>query len=164
MWQYYGPITGTTFFNRLAIFLLFKSNLIFQTSNHEEILYENSLISCPSHSHKHVFASWQTLCHQTLFLTVHFYAVHGYAAIHMHITHVTLPFHSATTMQLHHVLILICLFQTVLIDLVQTCTYNMIVYKIQGIDWHPQSDSLGVSPSKADSINSPLSLVVHTIF
>ena len=24
----------------------------------------------------------------------------------------------------------------------------MIVYKSQGIDWHPQSDSLGVSPLK----------------
>ena len=30
----------------------------------------------------------------------------------------------------------------------QTCTYHMIVYKGQGIDWHPQSDSLGVSPLK----------------
>ena len=37
---------------------------------------------------------------------------------------------------------------TISIDSVQTCTYLMIVYKDQGIDWHPQSDSLGVSPLK----------------
>ena len=30
----------------------------------------------------------------------------------------------------------------------QTYTHSMIVYKGQGIDWHPQSDSLGVSPLK----------------
>ena len=58
-------------------------------------------------------------------------------------------FHSATTMWSPHVApILICLLQTVLIDLIQTCTYIMIVYKSQGINWHLQSDSLGVSPSK----------------
>ena len=32
-----------------------------QTSNCEEIPYRNSLISCPSPFHKHVFASWRTL-------------------------------------------------------------------------------------------------------
>ena len=37
---------------------------------------------------------------------------------------------------------------SIVIDLVQTCTYHMIVYKSQEINWHPQSDSLGVSPSK----------------
>ena len=36
-------------FIELVIFFSFDYNLIFQTSNHEEILYENSLISCPSH-------------------------------------------------------------------------------------------------------------------
>ena len=60
-----------------------------------------------------------------------------------------LLFHSVTTMWLPHVPpILICLSQTVLIDLVQTCTHIMLVYKDQGINWHPQPDSLGVSPSK----------------
>ena len=39
----------------------------------------------------------------TLFLTVHFCAMHGYAATHMRITHVMLLFHSATAMRLHHV-------------------------------------------------------------
>ena len=31
----------------------------------------------------------------------------------------------------------------------------MIVYKGQGINWHPQSDSLGDSSFKADSIQLP---------
>ena len=44
------------------------------------------------------------LLNLTLFLTVHFCAVHGYAATHMCITHVMLLFHSATAMQLHHAL------------------------------------------------------------
>ena len=39
----------------------------------------------------------------TLSLTVHFRAVHSYAATHMRITHVMLLFHSATPMWLHHV-------------------------------------------------------------
>ena len=41
----------------------------------------------------------------TLFLTVHYHAVHGYAATHTHITHV-LCFSSisATAMQLHHII------------------------------------------------------------
>ena len=88
------------------------------------------------------------LLNLTLFLTVHFCAVHGYAATHMHITHVMLLFHSATTMWLHHVIHLCYACPRVLVDLVQTCTYHMIVYKGQGIDWQPQSDSLGVSPLK----------------
>ena len=59
-----------------------------------------------------------------------------------------LLFHSATAVWLHYVLILICLSQKVLIDLVQTYTYSMIVYKSQEINWYPQSDSLGVFPLK----------------
>ena len=43
------------------------------------------------------------LLNLTLFLTVHFRAMHGYAATHMHITHAMLLFHSATAMRLHHV-------------------------------------------------------------
>ena len=43
------------------------------------------------------------LLNLTLFLTVHFCAVHGYAATHMHPPHVMLPFHSATAMWLYHV-------------------------------------------------------------
>ena len=94
------------------------------------------------------------LLNLTLFLTVHFCAVHGYAATHMHITHVMLCFHSATAMWLPHViLILICLSQMVSIDSVQTYTYSMVVYKSQGINWHPQSDSLGVSPLKRTHSN-----------
>ena len=65
----------------------------------------------------------------TLFLTVHFHAVHDYAATHIHITCFILHFHAAS--------ILICLSQTVLRDLIQTCTYNTIVYKSQWINWHP---------------------------
>ena len=40
-----------------------------------------------------------------LFLTVHFHAVHGYAATHMCIMHIMLLFHSATIMWLSHVLL-----------------------------------------------------------
>ena len=36
----------------------------------------------------------------TLSLIVSFHAVHGYAATHMHIIHIMLLFHSATTMLL----------------------------------------------------------------
>ena len=41
----------------------------------------------------------------TLFLMVHFHAVHGYAATHMCITYVTLLSYSATTMWLPHTLL-----------------------------------------------------------
>ena len=44
------------------------------------------------------------LLNLTLSLTVHFRAVHGYAATHMCLTHVMLLFHSATAMWLHHVI------------------------------------------------------------
>ena len=58
----YSPTSGTTHLTDLVNFLSFiLSYLIFQTSNHEEILYENSLISHPLSFHEHVFASWQTL-------------------------------------------------------------------------------------------------------
>ena len=91
--------------------------------------------------------------------------MHGYAVTHMHITHVMLLFHSATAVQLPHVTpILICLSQTVLIDSVQTCTYNMIVYKSQGIDWHLQSDSLGVSPLKQTQSHPITFQVVQVVF
>ena len=57
-----GPTSGTTHLMDLVNFLSFiLSYLIFQTSNREEILYENSLISHPLSFHEHVFASWQTL-------------------------------------------------------------------------------------------------------
>ena len=156
-WAYcYSPITGTTFSMDLSFFLFFDLILSFQTSNYEEILHKNSLISCPSHFTTHVCLMANLMpSNLTLFLTVHLCAVHGYATTYMHITCFMLLFHSATTMHLHHATsILICLSQTVSIDLVQTCTCNMIVYKIQGIDWHSQSDSLGDFPSKADSFNS----------
>ena len=40
----------------------------------------------------------------------------------------------------------------------------MIVYKSQGIDWHPQSDSLGVSPLRWTQSSSWHSLVVQAVF
>ena len=43
------------------------------------------------------------LLNLTLFLIVHFCAMHGYAATHMHFPHVMLLFHSATAIWLHHV-------------------------------------------------------------
>ena len=76
---------------------------------------------------------------------------------HMRITHVMLLFHSATTMWLHHVFNLhyACPRQ-VSVDLIQTCTYSMIVYKGQGINWHPQSDSLEASPLKWTCSTHPI--------
>ena len=48
-----------------------------------------------------------------------------------------------------------------------TCTYSMIVYKYQGINWHPQSDSLGVSSLKqthsTPSLISGLCLLVESL-
>ena len=43
------------------------------------------------------------LLNLTLFLTVHFWAVHGYAATHVHSSCLCFLFHSATAMWLHHV-------------------------------------------------------------
>ena len=100
----YGPIIGTSFFNRLVTLPLFELILSFQTSNHEENLHEISLISCPSHFHTHICLMANLMpSNLTLSLTVHFHTVHGYAATYMHITCFMLLFHSATTMQLHYV-------------------------------------------------------------
>ena len=76
---------------------------------------------------------------------------------HAHYTCSMLLFHSATIIQLHHVINLhLCLPQTVSVDSLPTCTYSMIVYKDQGIDWHPQSDSLGVSSLKQTCSTHPI--------
>ena len=47
----YGSITVTTFLNRLLNFSLFNLILLFQTSNHEEIHYKDSLIFYAHHHH-----------------------------------------------------------------------------------------------------------------
>ena len=39
----------------------------------------------------------------------------------------------------------------------------MIVYKNQGINWHPQSDSLGVSPLKRTQSTHPLVSGLHCL-
>ena len=76
-----------------------------------------------------------------------------------------LLFHFATVMRLPHVLlILIYLSWTVLIDSVQACTYDMIVYKNQGINWHPQSDALGVSPLKQTQSHPFTFQMVQVVF
>ena len=75
----YGSITVTTFLNRLLNFSLFNLILSFQTSNHEEIHYKDSLILCPSQTCVCLMANLMP-SNLTLFLTVHFHAVHGYAA------------------------------------------------------------------------------------
>ena len=97
------------------------------------------------------------LLNLTLFLTVHFCAVHGYAATHMHITHV-LCFSSILPPPCGGIMLLISAMPayTVSVDLVPTCTYNMIVYTDQGIDWHSQSDSLGVSSLKQTCSTHPI--------
>ena len=90
------------------------------------------------------------LLNLTLFLTVHFHAVHGYAATHMHITHV-LCFSSILPLPCGCIILLISIHacpKQVSVDSIPTCIYRMIVYKGQGINWHLQSDSLGVSPLK----------------
>ena len=72
------------------------------------------------------------LLNLTLSLTVHFCAVHGYAATHMCITHV-LCFSSILPPPHGCIMLLISV---------------MPALDSIGIDWHPQSDSLGVSPLK----------------
>ena len=78
--------------NGLSQFFSLSSYLIlsFQTLNREEILYKKLTYLTP-------FTILQTcvclmanlvLLNLTLFLTVHFRAMHGYAATHMHITYV----------------------------------------------------------------------------
>ena len=169
----YSPTLRDYLFNRLVTFSFFHLILSFQTLNHEEILYKNSLMSCPLYFHNmclphgkpyliklnfifdssflccawlccygptsgttHLmdlvnfslfilsylivsdFELWEDslweltylmtftfsqtrVClmanliplNLTLFLIVHFHAVHGYVATHMHITHVMLLFH-----------------------------------------------------------------------
>ena len=90
----------------LSIFLSLILSYLFR-------LWTMRIISTRSHlSHAlHTFATHVCLMANlmpsslTLFLTVNFYAVHGYAATYMHITHVILHFHSATAMWLPHVLL-----------------------------------------------------------
>ena len=148
--MYYSPTLGTTFSMDLSLFF----SLILSYHFRLQTVRRFSMRTHLPHA-LHIFTTYVYLManlmplNLTLFLTVQFCAMHGYTATHMCITHVMVLFHSATTMQLPHVApILICLSQTVSIDLVQTCTYHMIVYKSQGINWHPQSDSLGVLPLK----------------
>ena len=102
--QCYGPTPGTTHLMDLVNFSLsILSNLL--------RLQTMMRISTRSHL-SHAFHIFSTCVHLmansmpsnlTLFLTVHLYAVHGYAATHMHITYIMLLFHSATDMRLHHV-------------------------------------------------------------
>ena len=83
----------------------------------------------------------------TLFLTVYFHAVHGYAAIHMYTPHVyaSLPFcHCYEVASCSSYLDMPFPDSINRFSKSMYCTYDMIVYKNQGIDWHPQSDSLGV--------------------
>ena len=105
------------------------------------------------------------LLNLTLFLTIHFCAVHGYAAIHMHITHV-LCFSPILPPPCGCIILLISIHacsKQVLVDLIPTCIYRMIVYKGQEIDWHPQSDSLGVSPLKWTCSTHPIVSGLHRL-
>ena len=148
--MYYSPTLGTTFSMDLSLFF----SLILSYHFRLQTVRRFSMRTHLPHA-LHIFTTYVCLManlmplNLTLFLTVHFHAMHGYTATYMHTPHVyaSLPF-------CHHYavapcsFILICLSQTVSIDLVQACTYHMIVYKSQGINWHPQSDSLGVLPLK----------------
>ena len=139
----YGPITGTHFSMDLMFLLLWSYHFRLQTMGRFSMRTHLSHALHISQTHLCIMAN-VIPSNLTLFLTVHSHAVHGYAATHMHITHI----HASLPFCHHHVVaslppILICLSQTALIDLISTCTYSMIVYKSQGIDWHPQSDSLG---------------------
>ena len=119
---------GTTFFNGLVIFSSLSSNLIIPDFEPwGDSLWELTYLRSFTFSQTCVCLMTNLMSSNlTLFLTVHFHAVHGYATKHMHITCSMLLFHSATIIWLCHVLILICLSQTVLIDSVQTCIYNTI--------------------------------------
>ena len=85
----YSPTLGTTFFNGLVIFLSLILSYLFR-------LWTMRRFSMRTHlSHTlHTFTTCVCLManlmpsNLTLFLTVHFHAVHGYAITHIHITHV----------------------------------------------------------------------------
>ena len=93
----------------------------------------------------------------TLFLTVHFHAVHGYGTTHMRTPHV----HASSSILPPSCGCIMLLISTIpTLNSIARFDINMYilyaVYKDQGIDWQLQSDSLGVSFSKVDSFNSPI--------
>ena len=66
---------------------------------------------------------------------------------HTHVHHTCLCFSSILPLPCGRIMLLISAVPALdsIGSLVQTCMHLVIVYKGQGIDWHPQSDSLGVS-------------------
>ena len=92
----------------------------------------------------------------TLFMTVYFHIVHGYAATYMHTphAHASLPF-------CHHHVVASCYpyFNMPFSDSIGRFSTNMYIphdsihIKSQEIDWHPQSDTPGDFTSKVDSFN-----------
>ena len=104
----YSPISGTTHLMDLTNFSLFiLSYLIISDfklwgDSLQELTYLTLFIISPTHV---CLMANLVLLNLTLFLTVHFCAVHGYTATYIHVHHTCsmFPFHSATAMQLHHV-------------------------------------------------------------
>ena len=100
--------------------------------------YDKPYVIKPNFILDSAFSCCTWLCYQT----------HAY-----HMFHASLPF-------CHHHVVVSCSYLDMpfsdSIDRFSTnmyIQYNMIVYKSQGINWHPQSDSLGDSPSKVDLFN-----------
>ena len=91
MWMLQSHLRDYTF-NGLSQIFSFSSYLIwsFQTSNHERLSMRTHLSHAFHHFTKTCVCLMANLVllNLTLFLTVHFCAVHGYAATHMCITHV----------------------------------------------------------------------------
>ena len=105
----YGPTSGTTHSMDWANFsLFFLSYLIISDFEPwRDSLWELTYFTPFTISQTHVcLMANLILLNLTLFLTVHFHAVHGYAATHMHITHV-LCFSSILPPPCGHIMLLI---------------------------------------------------------
>ena len=101
----YGPITRDYIQTDLANFSLFiLPYLIVSDLNHKEILYENSLISQPPPNT--CFPHGKPCSIKLNFILDSSFPCSAWLCCHTHVHHTCsmLPFHSATTMWLHHVI------------------------------------------------------------
>ena len=144
-------------FNRLVIFPSFHFILSYCSGLWIVMgLHEFSLTSCLSHFTTCICLEANLKpSNLTLFLTVHFHAVNGYA-----ITHMCLPHVYASLLFCHCHAVASCS-PTLALDCIGRFDTNMytyvcrLIYKAQGINWHPQSNSLGVSPSSSRLNQAP---------
>ena len=133
-----------TIFHGLIAFSLFDLILSLQTSNCKKNLYEISLILHPSYFHNTCLPHGKPYAIKPNFILDSSFLCYAWLCCHTHVHHTCY----ASLLFCHHHAVASC--SSILI-----CTYSMIVYKSQEINWHPQSDSLGVFPLKQTQSPSP---------